>query len=476
MTESNFNLIHQAVFQDKRNVYMSGIAGVGKSYQLKLLYQHAKEVNLNCELLSTTGVSAFNLNGKTIHSWSGVILPSYLLDTEEAQDRFLNKIIRKTRLSPYKERWRDVDIIFVDEISMLGAMYLETLDIVARNIRKNEMPFGGIQLVFTGDSLQCGPIKDEFFFESEVWYSLEFKNFILQKAYRFDNQDWCDLLFRARLGQLTSADIKTLKSRLKHNLSKDELEDASRILFVPLNKEVDIYNKDQLQRLSGREYKFEANDSVEVETKKLIKRVTLPSKKKQDEGTSIGHLTLEEKEIQEKEPKSKVTVIDPVKEEFDKIFMIEQVLVLKIGARVMLRVNLDIENGLVNGTVGEMVKVSKDYQIITVNFAGTEVEIEPFVFEDEEYEENKIVYRTRIQFPLCLAWATSIHKSQSLTFQKIEVDIGNSIFSPGQSYVALSRCKSLQGLTLTSFNPAKIYPDQRAVKFETSLKKIATLI
>jgi ATP-dependent DNA helicase PIF1 len=436
------------VFDNHSNVYISGVGGTGKSFQLKLLYQEAVKRGIKCVLLSTTGVSSFNIGGRTVHSWSGIVFPSYSLDLEENQERFIASIDKKTSLPPYKDRYTDVEIVFIDEVSMLGALYFETLDYIARKRRGTKvgsklvdspLSFGGIQLVLTGDMAQLPPVKDGFIFESEVWDDLKLKDFVLMKAYRFDSQEWTDLLARARLGELTQKDKNILKSRLGEASSKC-------IKFMPLNRDADRLNKKCLDAVEGSATILTAGDSVEVVKGKnrIVKKT-----------------------------------IAPIPHEFDKIFIVDGELHLKVSARVMLRFNLNVEEGLTNGSLGVIKNIDLDEQIIYVKFDDNSevVPIEPIEFVDEDYDaDGSILIRTRVQYPLSLAYATSIHKSQSLTFNEIEIDIGSNIFCPGQSYVALSRCRSLSGLRLTIFNSNKVYADPKAIAFEKELNKRATKI
>jgi ATP-dependent DNA helicase PIF1 len=204
-----------SLIKNKENIFITGIGGTGKTYLIKQIYEQLKlnsVSNYDVALTSTTGVSAYNIGGKTVHSWSGLVLPSIIPNNV---DPIIQKAIRKITLKPllYKS-WKNVKYLIIDEISMLGSTYLDFLNIIAQKIRENKNPMGGIQIICSGDLLQLPPVKDDFCFESISWDQLKLKFVILNKAYRFQDQDWIDILKRSRTGDLTKQDVEQLKNRI----------------------------------------------------------------------------------------------------------------------------------------------------------------------------------------------------------------------------------------------------------------------
>lgn len=435
---SRLETISKAIFYEGRNVYISGIAGSGKSYLLKELYNDATiNKKLICELTSTTGVSAFNIGGCTIHSWSGIVLPSQLpKDVEE----FISRIVTRIKVKKYMyHKWLNINILFIDEISMLGANYIDVLDNVARRVRKNNKPFGGIQVVCSGDVLQLPPVNDSFCFDSQTWNELNFKNYILTKAYRFTDQEWSDILQRARIGKLTNADINTLSKCL----TKDNNSDIQPTVIYSLRKDVEDINQAALDDLKSNFITFECKDNLDVETLSnslsLIRECTEEQSKILDSNLNVG-----------------------------------RVVKLKLGAQVMLVANLDVASGLVNGSRGVITYIDKTR--VVVKFKGKTHEFEeeiPYFAFKVEHQGEKLV---RNMIPLIAAYASTIHKMQGLTIDCAVVNCGDSIFSAGQAYVALSRCRSIDGLFLESFKPSKIFPNKRALDYEEKIKKSAIFI
>jgi ATP-dependent DNA helicase PIF1 len=442
-TSSPLETLIEAV-EAGHNLFISGVGGTGKSYILKKLYEHFKK-NKRCILTSTTGISAFNIEGKTLHSFTKIILPSPLpKDMLKWTDMFIKRIAKNKF---FLKQYRNVDIVFVDEVSMLGANYLDVMNHVCSVLRGNPTPFGGLQLVFGGDMLQLPPVKDSYPFQSESWSQLQLHFFRLTKAYRFDQQSWVECLQRARLGSLTKDDICALQSRLVSSLEEKEpgAKECRPIFLSSKNAEVDNINGKQLESLHGESVTFHAVDAVEKQ-----KYVLLDMK-----GLSL----------QSTAP----TVFSP---SIEANFIVDKSFTCKIGAQVMLLANLDIEAGLVNGSRGIIIGISdkkaNSETTVMVQFdTNLTVSIGYTLFK---YEEEDCVY-IRNALPLRLAWAVTIHKCQGLTLTESEIDIGDSIFCKGQSYVALSRCKSLQGTFIKSFDQYKMKPDPKALQFEKEFIK-----
>lgn len=428
-----FAIVSKAIAQG-RNVFISGVGGCGKSYLLKQLYDaQRKSASHSCILCSTTGISAFNLGGITLHSWTKIIIPSNVSNAGEWAQKLVQRLKRR---SDVVKKYKSARILFIDEVSMLGANYLDLFNYVCQELRSNAKPFGGIQLVLGGDMMQLPPVNDDFPFESASWEQLNLMNFCLTKAWRFDNQRWVDLLHRARLGQLNDEDKSLLQSRLIGTNVHAEGSLAP-IFLSSRNETVDQINRRRLDEISANASIFTSTDQVEVE-----------------DPLHPGEFNLIQCEIPEDASKN---------------FLVDKTITLKVGCQVMLLANLCVEDGLTNGTRGIVRAIHHSTIIdnapsIVVDFETTRTSVSYYAFRCEHKDTTYV----RNAIPLKLAYATSIHKSQSLTLSSVEVDIGMNVFCQGQSYVALSRCKSLEGLYLRNLALDRIKPHHKALKFEES--------
>lgn len=409
--------IEQLIFNDKQNVYISGIGGVGKSYTMDHLYKKAIQKGINCVMTSTTGISAHLINGITIHKWSGVVFPSYVNSEKELMD-FASKCVSKVD----KTSWNTIQLLFIDEVSMLGGNYIDLLNLVSKKVRNNNKPFGGIQLVLSGDMLQLPPVNDIMPYESITWQELNLKYYVLTVPKRFTDESYVRLLQRLRIGKIDVNDINELQKRNIKNFNPSEYEDETYIF--PLKKQVEFHNRNKIDKI--KTYSI------------IIKSVDKCNK----------------------------TVS---KDLFENTFNTPELLEIKVGCKVLLTVNLDIENGLVNGSRGTVLKY--DDNKITIRFPSGIHEIEKYNFK----YEDKFVKMERLQFPVVLAYSLSIHKLQGSTLDKIVIDIGDRVFSDGQSYVALSRCRNINGLYLINFDARKIKANKEAIEFEKQMMKNAII-
>jgi len=476
-----------------RNIYISGVGGTGKSYLLKQIYAHYK-TKCTTALTSTTGISAFNIEGITIHSWSKLIVPSTMPENIATWLHYTVKKLKKNK--QLAQKYKQIKLLLIDEVSMLGRNYMDMFHCVACEMRNSTEPFGGIQVVFSGDMLQLPPVKDDYPFTSEIWPTLNLQYFQLTKAYRFDNNDWVELLHRARVGALTQTDITKLNRRVRRTHPTTTLPLDRPIILNSKNAEVDTINSEHLKRINTNEVIFQNIDYVERPNNASLLKAT---KGATSNLTLSSVLSPQDSVEEEEEPGStkKVHVVDHADvvietnatfpQEIEQQFIIDKTVTLKVGAQVMLLVNLDITRGLVNGSRGIVKGIRTNgatncttgtYSVndpslsIIIQFDDMTqmVQISPHSFT---IEEDGIKY-TRLAFPLRLAWAVTIHKCQGLTLAHAEIDIGKSIFCKGQSYVALSRCKSLEGTVIKSFDPSKMKPDPKALAFEQTF--LATAI
>jgi len=406
-------------------LFITGRAGTGKSTLLRFFKEHSHKKSV---VLAPTGVAALNVQGQTIHSFFGF---DPEITVPEAQ--------RIAHIISEKELYRRVEVIIIDEVSMVRADLLDCIDVFLRTIRGKNLPFGGAQLVFIGDLYQLPPVvKGEeekilsfryptpFFFDALVMRELEEKlgniEFVeLEKIYRQEDEEFINILNAIRSRHITPEMLERLNSRFFPY--PEELEE-DHIVLTSTNQQANEINSYHLNRLKGKE--------------KIYQGVLEGNFERRDLPT-------------------------------------ETELALKEKARVMFLVN-DPCDRFVNGTLGTVVEIGKELVVVTDD--GLEVELEPFTWEmyrslwnpEEETIEREIV-GTFTQIPLRLAWAITIHKSQGKTFPRVIIDLGKGAFASGQVYVALSRCTSLEGIILKKpIRLRDIRMDYRVVRYLTRLQ------
>ena len=422
---------------DGKNVLMTGYAGCGKSYTVKevvkLFFENRRKKKIACT--STTGISALNLNipelkfyASTLHRWGGIG------DGEKNAEGLLGMV--KSR--PYNVKvWEEIDILIIDEISMMGKELFDKLDYIARSIRKNTNPFGGITLLVVGDFLQLPPVNQRWCFESKVWNDLKFVPYFLKKCKRFQDKSFFAMLKRISVGKPHESDIAMLEIRqeiYERYLEKKKLNQKDRVFEIEptilYSKKIDVeaFNISKLKEIDSEEIIFPSNNQFIAKNKN-----------------------------------SKIDFYLPLLEN-----IIPNTVVLKIGAQVMLKKNLDISLGYANGSRGVVVDIGNDLmgKYVSVKFLNnTTIKIRS---ETWEIEDNFGLAK-RTQIPLILASACTIHKSQGCTLDYVVCHLGSDIFANGQAYVALSRVRDISGLFVSNFHPSSIKADFNALKFMDSI-------
>ena len=392
-----------------RSVFLTGKAGTGKTTFLKYI---ARSTMKRFVILAPTGVAAINAGGSTIHSFFQLPLCPYLPDVTELVTEYQTpekfRSLRKER----QKIIRTLDLLIIDEISMVRADILDAVDMTLRRYRHNDLPFGGVQLLMIGDAQQLSPVVKEderrymqqvypspYFFHSKALQKLSYVTIELQKVYRQKDKEFLDILNAVRENRVTYSVLDALNSRL-HAYE----DDGETIRLTTHNAQADGINSVKLDALPGEAYHFEAD----------------------------------------------------VEGEFpENIFPADHVLSLKEGAQVMF-VRNDTEGQYYNGKIGKVVSI-KPNGVVEVECAeGVDtVWVSPVEWENIQYELNEegeimpVVVGKFRQLPLRIAWAITIHKSQGLTFDRVIID-ASAAFAFGQVYVALSRCRSLEGISLES--------------------------
>ena len=414
-------------------------------------------------MTSTTGISAVNLRGQTIHRFAGVKLADKPVDIIIKNIAYYNKDCIK--------RIKECEILILDEVSMLGQNTFEIIDQVFKHFRKNKLPFGGIQVILTGDFLQLPPINDEFCFNSDLWELLDLETIVMKTPYRYiglnkeDGLKHYEMLKRIRLAKHNKNDIKILETRVKAykeyekvidnpikcirdytKLSKDisniiykytDFENsirATRLFSTKVN--VNDFNMRELDKLKGKEYVFNCIDKcVDIETEEEIDN---------------------DKIIKSYEEYMNLTIPNKI--------------ILKERAQVILTKNLDVENSLCNGSRGIILSISKNENkedVVRVRFMN---DLVVDIHYEEFIQEDRHVKFVRKQIPLILGFAITIHKSQSMSMDYCIMDLGSSLFCSALGYVALSRVRTLDGILITKLFPTKITANKEAIEFENCLQ------
>jgi ATP-dependent DNA helicase PIF1 len=392
-----------------KNVFFTGSAGTGKSYLLKkIISALPPDVTM---VTASTGVAACHIGGITLHQFAGIGLGT---GTMEKCKQIVSKSVAGMN-------WRKIKHLIIDEISMVDGDYFDKIEAIARFIKNNEKPFGGIQLILCGDFFQLPPVskideKAKFCFQSQAWNKCIHINFELKKVHRQTDQKFINILNKLRIGQVTDEITEVLKNTSKQKIEMDGIL-ATR-LCSHVNEANEI-NETQLQKLPGVSKVYIAEDSDTSMLKTLNQQLSVPNK-----------------------------------------------LILKVGAQVMLLKNLSVNKGLVNGARGVIVKFEDDVPIVRFRTGSNyKAKLEKWSIK---VAGGAIVHRKQI--PLKLAWAFSIHKSQGLTLDCVEMSLAR-VFDAGQAYVALSRAQSLQTLRVLDFSAQQIWANKDVLSFYKRFQK-----
>lgn len=419
------------------NVFLTGGGGVGKSYLISTIYREFPGLKRTYSLRSNphgipkipriqvcalTGCAALLLGNKakTLHSWAGVGLGKDDVSTLQRKIRRNAKVMRN---------WLCTDLLIIDEISMMTPDLFDKLNELAKRIRGNKLPFGGIQVLLVGDFYQLPPVRkgDEpyrFVFESDAWKEVVGASVELIEIHRQKDPVFHKILNEARHATLSRESCKILEGCRNKDRNKAHIKPT---LIFPRRAEVDLINRENLRALEGRHYTYKAGLAYDGK---------IPEGFSETNEDFTRKLSL-----------------------YDSDSSYNKELVLAMNAQVMMVANIDPDAGLVNGSRGVVVGFCSGTDLPIVEFAnGLRRTVGTHAWPIEDFE-----FVARTQIPLRLAYATTIHSSQGSSLDSALVDIGSGIFEYGQAYVALSRCRSLEALYVYDFTPTafKVHPKVR---------------
>lgn len=411
----------QFINQTQRSIFLTGKAGTGKTTLLKEIIQSTHK---NVVVVAPTGIAALNASGVTIHSMFQLPFGGFIPDnvspnfSDAVKFESKNTLVRHFKMSGLKKSViRNMELLIIDEVSMLRADLLDAMDFMMQSVRKKKIPFGGVQVLFIGDLLQLPPVirdeewktlrkyyKGKFFFHSHVIQQNPPLYIELSKIFRQTDDVFISILNNLRNNQISQADIQNLNQYVQPNF--DLKTNKGYITLTTHNAKADAMNAQALQDLEGKLVKYKPE--------------------------IVGDFP-------------------------DKIFPVDETLELKIGAQIMFVKNdLSFDKKYFNGKMGIIKSLSAEEILVHFPEENKTIEVEKYEWQNIRYKVDEMtkeieedVLGTFVHYPIKLAWAITVHKSQGLTFDKAALDV-SQVFLPGQAYVALSRLRSLNGLILLS--------------------------
>lgn len=400
------------------NVFLTGSAGTGKTFVINKYIEYLKERGISPAIVAPTGIAASHIGGKTIHSFFSIGIKEYI------DDGYINWLTRQRFLNG---RLKDLKVLIIDEISMVSPELFSSMDRILRAFKKTDEPFGGVQVILSGDFFQLPPISKErkeikFVWQTELWQSMGLRVCYLEEKFRQDDGVLINILEEIRSGEVSEDSMNVFRSRYKKKLAND----FNPTKLYTHNVDVDKINETELGNLPGKSLTFRALSKGD---RKNVEKIFKSS------------LVAEEVRLKEE--------------------------------AMVIFIKNNYEKGYINGTLGKVVSFTEvgNHPIVEI-FSGKKI-----IVEKDEWlmEDDKGNIKARVkQTPLRLAWALTIHKSQGMTLDAAEIDLSKT-FEIGQGYVALSRIKSIQGLRLMGLNDIALRVDAQVLEIDSEMKRLSRL-
>ncbi len=398
------------------NVYLTGSAGSGKTYVLNQYIKYLKDNEVDVGITASTGIAATHMNGTTIHSWAGI----GIRDTLAPQD--LDAMEEKQYLW---KRFHNAKVLIIDEVSMLHHFRLDLVEQVCRTFKRNNLPFGGLQVILCGDFFQLPPVSRNgeepanFIYHSRSWETMNVKICYLHEQHRQNDQDFLQVLNEIRASSVSAETLNLLTARFN---KKPEVANVEPTKLYTHNVDVDMINQEALAKLPGDFHEY----------------------KMQEFGKDF--------------------IIETIK----KSCLAPSILRLKKGASVMFVKN-NYEAGYANGTLGKIVGFDMSDTPIVETASGKRILASPMDWQIDDGGKQLAMVK---QVPLRLAWAITVHKSQGMSLDAVEIDLSKS-FERGMGYVALSRVRTLKGLKLLGLNDLALEVHEDVLAFDKELLKLS---
>ncbi len=406
------------VLKNGENVFITGRAGTGKTYLLNLFIKYLSDSGIPTGITASTGIAATHINGQTIHSWSGIGI-SETLDEKE-----LNVISYKKSV---RNRISEARVLIIDEVSMLHNYQLDMINAVCKKVRDNNNAFGGLQIVLCGDFFQLPPVsssrhRGDFITRSMAWEETNPLICYLYKSFRHEQ----DNLLLGLLNEIRANNVSDInKQRLINRIDFQFPKQITPTRLHTHNMDAEAYNLNELDKINNPEKKYQMVKIGETKyVTKLVKNCLAP-----------------------------------------------EYLTLKKGAVVMFLKN-NFQKGYVNGTTGEVISFNEEeLPVVRIYKTQKRVTVEP---ADWTMEDNLSILATLKQLPLKLAWAITIHKSQGMTLDYATIDLSKA-FTSSLGYVALSRVRSLESLSLIGFNELSLNVSQEAIEIDNLMMEAGVI-
>ena len=402
------------ILKTGQNVFITGSAGTGKTYLLNQYIEYLKERRIYPTIVAPTGIAASHLNGQTIHSFFALGIRDTVVD-----NKYINSLLKNRYI---KRRLEAVQVLIIDEVSMVSPEIFTSMDRILSSFKDSPEPFGGVQVVISGDFFQLPPVskkqKDKrFAWQSDAWRELDLQSCYLEEKFRQDDDRLIKVLDDIRNAEVSDTTIEILNSCINRKLPVD---------FTPTklythNFDVDRINNQELDKLEGEEHIFHY---ISKGATKYVEKIFKTS-------------------------------------------LVLEVVKLKKDA-VVIFIKNSIEKDFVNGTTGVVIGFDKEGMPLVKTSSGRviKVEEEDWIVENDDGEKLATV----TQIPLRLAWAITIHKSQGMTLDLAQIDLSKT-FEVGQGYVALSRVKTIDGLQLLGLNSMALKVDPLILRIDKPIKK-----